>query len=405
MRVLLVHNSYQQRGGEDAVFEAERDLLRDHGVDVVEYRVHNDAVDGMGKLTLLANTVWSRRHYRALRERIAETRPDVAHFHNTLPLISPSGYHAARRERVPVVQTLHNYRLVCPSALLFRDGQICRDCVGRTVPTPAIRHRCYRGSAAASAAIAGMLAFHRLRGTYRRTVDRYIALTEFARREYVAGGLPEDRIVVKPNFLADDPGPGSGERRGVLFVGRLTEEKGVRVLLAAAARLSGDEQLTIVGDGPLRAEVERAAAQNPRLCFHGPADRPQVLERMQAARALVFPSTWFEGFPMTIVEAFACGLPVIASDLGSMASIVDEQRNGMRVVPGDADAWAAAIRRGCEAPAAWGAAARGDFETRYSAAQNFEQLMAVYEAVTGKPAPRRAVATDAAPARGNPVVT
>lgn len=390
MRVLLVHNSYQQRGGEDAVFEAERDLLRDNGCEVVEYRVSNDAVQGMGKLALFANTIWSRQHYRAMKKVIADVRPDVAHFHNTLPLISPAGYYAAKRSGVPVVQTLHNYRMVCPSALLFRDGKVCRDCVGKLVPTPAIKHKCYRGSTAASAAIASMLTFHRARGTYKSAVDRYIALTEFARGEYVAGGLPEDRIAIKPNFLADDPGTGDGQRSGVLFVGRLTEEKGVGVLIAAAARLEGDQHLTIVGDGPLREQVEQAAAGNDRLTYAGGANRDQVLRHMQSAKALAFASTWFEGFPMTIVESFACGLPVITSDLGSMASIVDHERNGLLVEPGDADAWAAAIARGCEAPPAWGDAARQDFVTRYSARQNFAQLMTIYESVTGKSLPRNA---------------
>jgi len=393
MRVLLVHNSYQQRGGEDAVFEAERDLLHANGVEVVEYRVSNDAVSDMGKLALFKNTIWSKQHYRELQKVIADVQPDVAHFHNTLPLISPAGYYAAKRAKVPVVQTLHNYRMVCPSALLFRDGEVCRDCVGKFVPTPAIKNKCYRGSAAASAAIAGMLTFHRARGTYKKVVDRYIALTEFARGEYVAGGLPEDRIAIKPNFLADDPGTGDGERNGVLFVGRLTEEKGVSVLIAAAQQLTGDQHLTIVGDGPMREAVEQAAANNPRLTYAGGANREQVLQAMQSAKALTFASTWFEGFPMTIVESFACGLPVITSDLGSMASIVDDDRNGLLVEPGDPDAWAAAIARGCEAPTKWGDEARNDFLTRYSATQNFDQLMAIYESVTGKPMPRSSDST------------
>lgn len=402
MRVLLVHNSYQQRGGEDTVFEAERDLLRQNGVEVIEYTAHNDAIEGMSRASLLANTIWSRQHYRGLRRAIQEHNPHVAHFHNTLPLISPSGYYAARRSGVPVVQTLHNYRMLCPSALLFRDGEICRDCVGKVFPSPAVRHKCYRGSAAASGAVASMLAVHRMRGTFDRVVDRYIVLTEFARQEFVAGGLPADRLVVKPNFVAPDPGRGDGERHGVLFVGRLTPEKGISVLLQAAKSLSGEQLLTIVGDGPLRGEVERAAADNPRIKYLGEAGRDQVVRCMKSARALAVCSTWFEGFPVTILEAFACGLPVLASDLGSMSSIVAHERNGLLVEPGSAEAWSAALVAGSDAPLAWGARARTDYVTHYSAAQNFEQLMAVYESVCGVRVRRPAVTHEPVSAHSPP---
>lgn len=380
MRILLIHNSYQQRGGEDTVYEAERDLLRANGCEVVEYRISNDDVVGMNQLRLASGAVWSRRNYRRLRETIAATRPDVAHFHNTLPLISPSGYYAARREGVSVVQTLHNYRLICPSALLYRNDGICKDCVGKTVPWPAALHGCYRSDRKASATIVSMLAYHRAIGTYRKVVDRYIALTDFARKEYAAGGMPADRISVKPNFLAEDPicgvEPRPEERRGLLFVGRLTAEKGIRVILEAARQC--DIPITVVGDGPLRAEVEQAVIALPGLEYRGLCDRAEVLDLMQRSRALLFPSTWYEGFPMTIVEAFACGLPVVSSDLGSMASIVEDEVNGLLVEPGKASAWAAAMARAANAPEHWGCTAREQFLSRYSAAQNFATLMSIY---------------------------
>jgi glycosyltransferase involved in cell wall biosynthesis len=328
--------------------------------------------------------VWSRRSYRAIQQRIAEVQPDVAHFHNTLPLISPSAYYAAKRSGVPVVQTLHNYRLLCPAALLLRDGRACHACVGRKVALPAIQHRCYRGSAGASAAVVGMLAMHRARGTFDRMIDQYIALTEFARAQFVAGGLPAERIVTKPNFLAEDPGPGTQRRSGLLFVGRLVAEKGIGILLQAAQGLTGQQHLTIVGEGPLRSEVDAVARSHAHVTYLGERSREQVLRLMQSSKALVFPSQWYEGFPMTMVEAFACGLPVVASNLGSMAAIVEHERNGLLVASGDVLAWIEAMTRGSEAPDNWGVEARQDFLARYSAAANVSQLLAIYDSATGR---------------------
>ncbi|MEO0480377.1 MAG: glycosyltransferase family 4 protein [Planctomycetota bacterium] len=382
MRVLLVHNRYRQRGGEDAVFEAELDLLRAAGHEVSTYVAHNDEVSDSGRVGLLVDTIWNRERAREIRQTVRDRQIDVAHFHNTLPLISPAAYAAARSEGAAVVQTLHNYRLACPSALLFRDGAVCEKCLGKSIAWPAIRHACYRGSRPASAAVAAMLFVHRLRGTYRSDVDAYITLTEFARQKMSEASVPRERSHVVPNFLADDPSPGDFEARdGVLFVGRLNPEKGVRTLLEAFSDPSSDgPKLTIAGDGPLRDAVAQAASENPRIEWLGAVEREGVLGAMARASMLVFPSTWYEGFPMTIVEAFASGLPVVASEIGSLSSIVDDEV-GATVMPGDAEALREAVLRlsGDEAlRRELGETARSRFETEFSASAHLNGIESVY---------------------------
>jgi glycosyltransferase involved in cell wall biosynthesis len=237
MKILAIHNSYQQPGGEDQVFLAETSLLERYGHQVVRYSKHNDRAAGMNRLALAGTALWNNSTYRDLRVLIRRERPDVAHFHNTFPLVSPAGYYAAKAEGVPVVQTLHNYRLLCPNALFFRDGGVCEDCMGKAITWPGVVHKCYRGSRAASGLVTAMLATHRALRTWTDMVDVYIALTEFARRKFIEGGLPEERMTVKPNFVDPDPGPGTSDDGHALFVGRLSPEKGVDTLLAAGNAL------------------------------------------------------------------------------------------------------------------------------------------------------------------------
>src|SRR5918995_7060232 len=294
MKILLAHNEYQQPGGEDQVFAAEAALLESHGHRVLRYRVHNDQVAGMDPVTLAGSTVWNRSTHRELRTLIRQERPQVAHFHNTLPLISPAGYYAAKAEGVPVVQTLHNYRLLCPNALFFRDGGVCEDCMGKAITWPGVVHKCYRGSRAASGLVTTMLATHRALRTWTNKVDVYIALTEFARRKFIEGGLPVERITVKPNFVDPDPGPGTSGEGHALFVGRLSPEKGVDTLLAAWERLKGSAPLKIVGDGPLREQVVAAANRHPRVVYLGHRPTEEVYALMKEASMLIFPSGWYE---------------------------------------------------------------------------------------------------------------
>ncbi len=271
MRVLFVHNHYRQHGGEDESFPAEVDLLRGTGHEVVTYTQHNDRVETLGRLRSAARTVWSSESYGHLRELMRDTNPHVVDVQNFFPLISPSLYHAAHAERVPVVQTLGNYRMMCPNALFFRDGRVCEDCRDKRVPWPGVLHACYRQSRLATAPVAAMLTVHRLVGTWRHKVTLYAARTEFSRQKFIQGGLPAEKIVIKPNFVGPDPGV--GEHRGgfALFVGRLSPEKGIRTLLEAWKSSCSGLGLKIIGDGPLRPMVESAARETAGIDCLGTA--------------------------------------------------------------------------------------------------------------------------------------
>lgn len=376
MRILIAHNAYQQRGGEDMVVDAEIALLREHGHEVEVYRQHNDALNGMSRAAAAAGTIWSARTARDI-ERLCQTyAPDVIHVHNTFPLISPSLYWAAAKCQVPVVQTLHNFRLLCPQAIFLREGRICEDCVGKT-PWRAITRKCYRESALQSAVITGMLATHRALGTYRNQVTRYIALNRFAQTKYVAGGLPAERFRIKPNFVASNGRPQWEARRGGLYVGRLSEEKGVQVLIDAANALPAAD-IEVIGTGPLQTQVQ--AAFGARHLGYRSLD--EILERMGRARFLVLSSICYENAPRTIVEAYSCGLPVIASRLGALADMVEDGVTGLLFSPGDAAdlagkiAWAEAHP---QEMVRMGHAARKEYERLYTPQSNHELLIDIYE--------------------------
>lgn len=382
-RVLQVHNYYQIGGGEDSVFEAEGHLLKRKGHKVLCYTADNDGVEGLSLPVLAQRTIWNKQAGAEIAAIVRREDVDVVHFHNTLPLISPAGYWGARRAGAAVVQTLHNYRLICPGALLYRDGRPCETCIGKSFATAAIRHRCYRGSRVASAAVATMNATHRALGTWRNAIDRYIAITEFAREKFIRGKLPADKLVVKPNFLNEDPGIGTGSGGFALFVGRLDVAKGIHTLLKAwsSDNAHGLPKLVIVGDGPLAPEVETACT-NGRIEWLGWKDRTDVLGLMRKAGVLLFPSEWYEGgTPMTLIEAFASGLPIVASDLGTMRTMIETGVNGLLVPTGDASAFAetsASILSDAERYAAMRQAARKTFGDFYAADRNYEILMQIY---------------------------
>ncbi|GBD02324.1 Spore coat protein SA [bacterium HR18] len=382
MKVLALHTRYQQPGGEDSVFAAEVALLWEKGHEVHTFTFYNRDLEGLPLWKQASFTLWNWEAYVKMREAIRAYRPQIVHVHNTFPLASPAVMQA-KVEGVTVVHTLHNYRLICPGALLMRDGQVCEECVGRAIPWPGVVHGCWRGSRLQTSVVAAMLTLHRAMKTWTEQVDCYIALTEFARRKFIEGGLPAEKIVVKPNFVDPDPGEGRHEGDYALFVGRLSPEKGVRVLLQAWRLLKG-MPLKVVGDGPLRAEVEEFVGREglTEIEVLGRKSREEVFRWMQEARVLVFPSECYEGFPMTIAEAFACGLPVVASRLGAMAEIVEEGRTGLLFEPGDAEDLAAKMEWAWAHPrelAEMGREARREYEQKYTAEKNYEMLMAIYE--------------------------
>jgi glycosyltransferase involved in cell wall biosynthesis len=386
MKVTIIHNTYQQPGGEDTAVAEETRLLESRGHKIVSYRRSNHELDGMPKTKLffrVKDIVHSSSSKREVRDLIRSEKPDIVHIHNTFLMISPSAYEACQEEGVPVVQTLHNFRLLCPGVYFNRAGAVCEDCIGGRFWS-GIRHGCYRDSSAMTAAVALMLKFHEFRRTWNRSVDGYVALSEFARGKFIYGGLPAEKIYVKPNFLSADPGPKNAPGEYALFVGRLSPEKGVDILLSAWALLKSPMPLVIIGDGPLRqslnAQINSLGLKNVTIKSWCPRD--DVLDAMKRAAVLVMPSTWYEGFPLTIVESFACGTPVVCSRLGSMEEIVSDGGTGLHFNPGEpadlADKIDSVLTK-TEWLAAMGRVARRRYEELYTAEKNYTALMGIYE--------------------------
>jgi glycosyltransferase involved in cell wall biosynthesis len=386
MKILLVHNTYQQPGGEDVVFDQERELLERTGHQVLTYRRSNSEIAGFSalkRLALVGRIVWARDTRREIATLLHRQKPDLVHVHNTFLMVSPSIYSACKEAQIPVVQTLHNYRLYCPAANFYRDGHVCEECTEHNL-WRGVYHGCYRESRAETAAVALMLEVHRLLGTWQKMVDCYVTLTESCRRRFIAAGLPEDRVLTKPNFIHPDPGGSAGSAKWALFVGRLSPEKGVRTLVAAWERVGCRIPALIIGDGPERAALE-AQVNEERLCnisFQGRLTRSQTLAAMKEARFLVVPSQWYEGFPMSIVEAFACGIPVVCSRLGAMQELVTDGQTGLHFTAGDAEDLAAKVEWAWTHPKEMeemGREARKEYETKYTAEKNYTLLMEIYQ--------------------------
>ncbi len=389
MRILLAHNYYRSTApsGEDAVFLNERKLL-ERQCEVVSYERHNDDIDEstLGKKVRLGvNAAWSRKTYDDLCALIHKAQPEIAHFYNTFPLITASAYAACQDNGVPVVQTVQNYRFVCPNGLLLRDGKPCEECFGTNF-LPAIRYRCYRASLPATGAVVWSLLNNRWRGTYNNLVNRYIAPTQFGASKLIQGGLSAHAMEVKPNFLPVIPAPGAGTGGYALFAGRLSSEKGLRNLLEAWKGVRG-LPLKIAGEGPLRGELQSfASMHNLPVEFLGCVSYSEVLALTQNAVMLVVPSEWYEGFPMVVVQSLACGTPVIASRLGSLDEIVEEGKTGLKFEAGNPDDLAKRVNELVSDVARltfMRQQARSTFEEHYTAESNYMKLMEIYQNAIG----------------------
>lgn len=388
MKILLIHNSYQQPGGEDTVFEQERRLLELNGHIVITYCRSNwevTAYSGLRRLELAGRTIWARDARRQLARLLDQEKPDLVHVHNTLVMVSPSIFSACRDADVPVVHTLHNYRLYCPTATFFRDGHICQECVDHSL-WRGVAHGCYRNSRAATAVVATMLAVHRQRQTWNREVDCYIVLSECARTKFLECGLPAEKIFVKPNFVHPDPCPrpgGAGEY--ALFVGRLSPEKRVNTMLSAWSHLRQcNIPLVILGGGPQLEQIAKEVGGQclTNISLRGQMSHDQTLAIMRKARVLIFTSEWYENFPVTIAESFACGVPVICSRMGAMQEIVEDGRTGLHFRAGDAKDLSEKVEWAWNHPehlAMMSAEARREYLTKYTAAKNYPILMEIYE--------------------------
>lgn len=391
MRILQVHNRYRPGwGGEDTVVNLEADLLRRNGHDVDRLSVWTGELEGANPLKLVAagfGTVWSFRGYALMKSAIATFNPDILHVHNTFPLLSPSVYWAAEKAGVPVVQTLHNYRLTCANSVLMRNGKPCEECVD-SFPSAALRHRCYGPSLARTAAVVSKNVAHKWIGTFRKKVHAYIVLTEFSKEIFIRAGLPKDRIAVKPNFNTDP-----GERLSlrvprVIFAGAIDRFKGAHLLLEAWMRLPPTirYQLSIVGDGPERAKLQRQFATQQNITWHGALPRNEVIGLIGSSRLLVLPSLGYENFPMTVLEAFSVGTPVVVPGHGSFAAVVKHGHEGLLFSPGSIESLAETMHRSLTAPESewirWSSNARNRFVSEYTDIVNYEQLMGVYKKAT-----------------------
>ena len=386
MKILSVHNQYQIRGGEDESRESEERLLREHGHCVNTYEDTNDRIPSLSSVALASKTIWSTETYKAVSHRLKQEQPDIVHVQNFFPLISPSVHYAALHQHVPVIQTLRNYRLLCPNALFFRNGQVCEDCMGQWIPYPGIVHRCYKENTAASAMTTLMISVHRFLKTWEKTVSCYIALTEFARNKFIQGGLPADKIFVKPNFVHPDPGPGSGSGDYALYVGRLSVEKGLDTLLEAWRLLKHPIELKIVGDGPLADQVKQATMTTDNITWLGKRSIHEVHDLMGEAKFLVFPSKWYETFGRVAVEAFAKGTPVIAANIGAIAELVTDYHTGRLFNPGDANDLADKVDwliRNHKTSQIMGLTARQEFEAKFTASANYKRMLQIYNVALG----------------------
>lgn len=383
-KVLIVHNYYQVPGGEDTVVENERRLLEDNGHDVVLYTRHNSELKNMSKLQKLLlpfSTIFNWRTYREVRCIIMEQKIDIVHVHNTLNLVSPSVYYAAFSKKVPVVQTIHNFRLLCPGATLFRDGHVCEDCLREGLAC-AVKHKCYRSSRLQTLACVISTVIHRILGTYGKL--NYICLTEFNKEKLLnLKKIRGENVYVKPNFVAacDEKEINSKRKKQIVYVGRLDKLKGVDFLLEAWNKQKNlDLRLIICGIGPLEDWCREYIANHnlKNVEMRGFVSNSDVKKMLRESMALVLPTQWYEGFPMTILEAFSVGTPVLGSNIGNVGKLITDGVNGRHFSPDNKEELLDAIRNlNIDYKTVY-----KYFEQNYSAKSNYEALKDIYTRVS-----------------------
>jgi glycosyltransferase involved in cell wall biosynthesis len=387
MKILIIHNQHRSgsASGDDKVFAEEAKLLASKGHEVTTYTIANDEYDDFklkNKATMIFKVIWAKEAYKKIGYIIEKKNPGIVHFHNIFPLISPSGYYACSQAGVPVVQTLHDYRLLCPMAFFMRNGKVCENCTKYGL-WQSILFRCLRGSLLQTGAAAAMVGIHRLLRTWRKKIDLYICLSNFQRNKFLQAGFPADKMVVKPNFLPNPPEPNYNNKDYAIYAGRLGEEKGLKTLLHAWKKLP-KAKLKILGSGPSENELKHIAdaLQLNNVEFLGLQPHKQCIDFIRKARFLIMPSLWYETFGLTMIEAFACGKPVIASNLGAMAELVEDGKTGLLFEPCNADDLAEKLLflwNHDNAVKVMSENARSEFEAKYTSERNYQLLMGIYQ--------------------------
>lgn len=380
----MLHNQYLIGGGEDVSAKAEADMLRRHGHTVDLVLLNNETILTTPKWRVALGSIWSARSYRTVLQKVRTEGYHIVHVQNFFPLLSPSIFYAAKKGGAKVFFSVRNYRLMCPNAQLFTQDEICSRCVGKLIPLPGVRHKCYRHSTSASAVVTAMLSVHNFLRTWQKKIDGFICISEFVKKQMLQAGIPESKLFRKYNFILEDPEFNDRPADNFLYVGRLSPEKGIGLVVEAFAspELAG-RSLTIIGDGPMRDTVEAAAAQHPNIRYLGPQDLQTTYRQMRQAFYLVFPSRWHEPFGRTIVEAFACGTPVIAADSGAASELVTDQSNGLLFPRDNVRALIEKIQAACDDPQ-YGqkrSNARESYLERFTMEKNYPELLNIYSAV------------------------
>lgn len=386
MKILVGHNYYQQPGGEDAVFRSEVDLLKSSGHEVCLYERHNNEIkpDLFSRISHVTSLRFSKESYDQMRSLIRSFKPDVAHFHNTFFVMTPSVLYACKDEGVPVIVSLHNFRLMCLNGLFFRDGKPCEDCLAGS-RISGIIHRCYRGSLAFSAIAADMTDHHWRRKTWENTVDRFVVATDFTRKKYIQAGIPIEKIMVLPHFVKEPSTLSQDRANYALYAGRLSQEKGISVLLEAWRQVK-DLPLYIVGQGPMQEEVENYIKTQglSHVKMLGFLEPQEYLKTLAQAKILIVPSICYENFPRVVVEAYACGVPVLANRVGTMEEIVEDGNTGLLYSNGDPQDCAAkamSMVRDNSKYAQLCAHTRRVYDQKYTSTRHYEGLMNIYQGV------------------------
>lgn len=378
MKVLQVHSKYKKRGGEETVVDEEKAVLESHGHTVIQYIRDNAETDDYGAMGLIRLSLTQRRNKVAVNEvtaLLAKEKPDICHVHNVYPLISPAVYEACQLQGIPVVQTLHNYKMLCTNSLLFRAGDVCELCLNKSLMN-SVRYSCYKNSLLATAVQADAIQYHRRKGTWQKMVDAYVCLTEFQKDKMVEGGMPAEKLRIKPNFVHKTHLSSTYEDF-FLFVGRLDQSKGLADLLELMDTCV-NSRFVLIGD----SENPELFSRFQNVKYLGPQSRDVVLDYMSRCKAVIFPSRYYEGMPMVILEAFSLQKGVIAGEMGAMSSMIRHGVNGLSYA--DTNGLIKVVRELEEQDALvrkTGKGAFDDFENIYSVEQGYQNLISLYNSV------------------------